>query len=217
MAPAFALLSVAIAAVCFLPPPVVVQACKSVGSNRTFADCSNLPYLSASLSWTYNHTTGTLSIGFAAPPVAAGGWVAWAINPTGKGMVGSQALAAFQGADGKMVVKTYNISSYGPIKESKIAFETADLAAESANGMISIFGTLTVGAHVRTVNQVWQSGASVTNGVPDKHPMDGGHLNSTGILTLTDSVSPAPARESSTGERNGSNLLYFFIFIFLLF
>ncbi|EHA8591121.1 Auxin-induced in root cultures protein 12 [Cocos nucifera] len=212
MAAAFVLLSMAIAAVCFLPPPVAAQACKSkdVGSNRVFADCSDLPHLSASLHWTYNSTAGALSIGFAAPPAKQGGWVAWAINPTGTGMLGAQTLAAFQEADGKLVVKTYNVSAYTPpLKESKIAFETADLAAEYANGTIWIFGTVMVGKDVKSVNQVWQVGPSVTNGVPDKHETKKDNLDAKGTLTLTQAVSPAPEPvspapqpEPSTGEKS---------------
>ncbi|XP_008778837.2 auxin-induced in root cultures protein 12-like [Phoenix dactylifera] len=218
MAAAFVLLSVAIAAVCFLPPPVAAQACKSqnLGANRVFADCSDLPHLSASLHWTYNSTAGALSIAFMAPPAAQGGWVAWAINPTGTGMAGSQTLAAFKGADGKMVVKTYNITGYEPLKESKIAFDTADLAAEYTNGTIRLFGTVKVGKDMKAVNQVWQVGASVKDGVPVKHAFDPDNLAAKGTLTLAQAVSPAP-QESGAGKRNLSNLLYFVMFLFLLF
>ncbi|XP_010938987.1 auxin-induced in root cultures protein 12 [Elaeis guineensis] len=224
MAAAFVLLSMAIAAVCFLPPPVAAHLCESndVGSNRVFANCSDLPHLSASLHWTYNSSAGALSIGFAAQPAKQGGWVAWAINPTGTGMLGSQTLAAFQGADGKMVVKTYNISTFKAVKESKIAFETADLAAEYVNGTMWIFGTVMVGNDVKTVNQVWQVGPSVTKGVPDKHDIYVDNLHAKGTLTLAQAVSPAPAPsqsppESSTGEMNASNLLYFFMFLLFVF
>ncbi|XP_008792963.1 cytochrome b561 and DOMON domain-containing protein At3g25290-like [Phoenix dactylifera] len=208
MAGAFALLFAAIAAVCFLPPPAASQGCKSqnLGSNRVFASCSDLPHLSASLHWTYNSAAGELSIAFVAPPAAEAGWVAWAINPTGMGMAGSQTLAAFRGADGRMVVKTYNITGYGALKESKIAFDTTDLAAEYAGGTMRMFGTVKLGKEMTVVNQVWQVGGSVTAGVPDKHAFNPDNLASEGTLDLLRGVSSGSGA-SGTKKRNIHGIL----------
>ncbi|XP_073117486.1 cytochrome b561 and DOMON domain-containing protein At3g25290-like [Elaeis guineensis] len=208
MAGAFVLLFAAIAAVCFLPSPAAAQGCKSqnLGSNRVFASCSDLPQLSASIHWTYDRAAGNLSIAFVAPPAAEGGWVAWAINPTGTGMVGSQTLATFRGADGRMVVKTYDIKGYGPLEESKIAFETADLAAEYVGGTMRMFGTVKVGKEMTVVNQVWQVGESVTAGVPDKHAFNQDNMNSKGTLDLILGVSSGSG-DSGTRKRNIHGIL----------
>ncbi|KAG1363424.1 Cytochrome b561 and DOMON domain-containing protein [Cocos nucifera] len=200
---ALLLLSAAIAAVCFLPPTTAAdQGCASqnLGSSRVFAACTDLPHLSSSLHWTYDRATAALSIAFVAPPAAAEGWVAWAINPTGTGMAGSQALVAFRQADGKMGVKTYNITGYA-LEESKIAFETSDLAAEYAGGVMRIFGTLKLGMEMTVVSEVWQVGGSVTNGVPDKHAFRTENLESKGKLDLIRGVSSGSGG-SVTRERN---------------
>ncbi|XP_008799561.1 cytochrome b561 and DOMON domain-containing protein At3g25290-like [Phoenix dactylifera] len=202
---ALLLLSAAIAAFCFLSPAAAAaaaQGCASqnLGSNRVFAACSDLPQLSSSIHWTYDRAAAALSIAFVAPPATAEGWVAWAINPTETGMVGSQALVAFRQADGKMGVKTYNITGYA-LKESKIAFETSDLAADYAGGVMKIFGTLKLGKEMTVVNEVWQVGGSVTNGVPDKHAFVAENLGSKGQLDLVRGVSSGSGG-SVTKERN---------------
>ncbi|XP_042426183.1 auxin-induced in root cultures protein 12-like [Zingiber officinale] len=167
-------------------------------SNRTFAHCLDLPQLNSSLHFTYDSAARSLSIAFVAPPDKPEGWVAWAINPTGAGMKGSQTLIGFHQADGTLAVKTYNISGYGPISEAPIAFETSDLAAELSGGTMRIFGKLVLPKEMTTttVEQVWQVGETVANGVPQKHRFDKENLESKGFVDLSNGVivpSPAPA------------------------
>lgn len=64
-----------------------------------------------------------------APPATPDGWVAWAINPTSKGMSGSQALLTFKKPEGSMIVNTYNISSTSVVK-SRIAYDVSDARRE---------------------------------------------------------------------------------------
>ncbi|KAJ6824906.1 deSI-like proteinisoform X1 [Iris pallida] len=91
-------------------------ASRTFSSNRVFSTCAALPHLSASLHWTLDPSTSLLSLAFAAP-APSDGWLAWAVNPTADGMIGSQTLIAFRGGhSGAVVVKTYNITSYGPVK-----------------------------------------------------------------------------------------------------
>ncbi|XP_072973904.1 cytochrome b561 and DOMON domain-containing protein At3g25290-like [Typha angustifolia] len=160
-------------------------------SNRVFAACNDLPHLSSSLHWTYDRAASSISLAFVAPPADPAGWVAWAINPSGEGMKGAQALIAFKQPSGAMGVKTYNISAveYGPIEESAIAFETTNRAAEYANGKIRMFATVKLGKGMEVVNQVWQVGASVTGGVPDKHAFGVDNLAAKGRLDLVKGVS----------------------------
>lgn len=101
-------------------------------------------------------------------------------------MLGSQALIGFKNSDGSMTVKTYNISSYAPLVESKLAFEVSKMSAEYSGGLMKIFATVVLPdkGNSTTVNQVWQVGASVTGGVPDKHAFQPANLNSKGTLDL---------------------------------
>ncbi|KAG6386474.1 hypothetical protein SASPL_155377 [Salvia splendens] len=184
------------------------QSCKSQtfsDANTKFANCADLPTLNAALHWTYDDSARPgpkLSVAFVAPPARPDGWVAWALNPTGSGMVGAQVLAAFSGA-----VKTYNISSYGPIAESEIAYPVTGRRAEHSGGVIRLFATLQLpaGSGGRAINQVWQVGAVVKGGVPVKHEFLPENLNSMGSLLLTGAEgggsmpAPAPAPESGGG------------------
>ncbi|KAL1565750.1 auxin-induced in root cultures protein 12-like [Salvia divinorum] len=196
-----------------LLPPAMSQSCKSQkfsDANTKFARCTDLPTLKAALHWTYDDDARpgpTLSVAFVAPPAQPGGWVAWALNPTGSGMVGAQALVAFSGSGGSATVKTYNISSYGPIVESEIAYAVTGRRAEHSGGVIRLFATLELpaGSGGKAINQVWQVGAAVKDGVPVKHEFSPENLKSMGSLLLTAAESggsmpaPAPAPDSGGG------------------
>ncbi|WOL15565.1 cytochrome b561 and DOMON domain-containing protein [Canna indica] len=176
--------------------------CSSVtfSSNRVYAACSDLPQLSSSLHWSFDAASGNLSLAFVAPPPKPDGWVSWAINPTATGMIGSQALIAFRQPDGTMGVKTYSITGYGPVSEGPIAFPTSGLAAEFVDGAIRLYGNLKLPQGTTTVNQVWQVGATVASGVPQKHDFKPGNLGSKGTVDLVKAtaVSPAPGAASSS-------------------
>jgi hypothetical protein len=175
---------------------LVAASCSSenFSQNRLYTTCNDLPYLSSSLHFSYDSTTGNLSLAFVSTPGSPSGWVAWAINPTGSGMKGSQTLIAFKQPNGSMVVKTYDISGYA-IEESAISYKTSDLSAEyGSDGKIRMFANVVVGKGVSTLNQVWQVGASVTSGVPDQHAMKSDNMASVGKLDLVKGVS------SSTGS-----------------
>ncbi|KAH6836816.1 hypothetical protein C2S53_008528 [Perilla frutescens var. hirtella] len=198
-----------VAAVSFLIHPATSQTCKLQTfphtNNTKFANCADLPTLKAYLHWTYDASSKpdpTLSIAYVAPPARPDGWVAWALNPTGSGMVGAQALVAFRGTNGSAVVKTYNISSYGPLVESEIAYAVVSKMAEHTGGVITIFATLALPAgSAPAVNQVWQVGASVTDGVPAKHSFQPENLKSKGSLLLKAGTSPVPAPMPESGGR----------------
>ncbi|XP_047966424.1 auxin-induced in root cultures protein 12-like [Salvia hispanica] len=206
-----ALTSASLLLLLLLLPPAMPQSCKSQtfsDANTKFANCADLPTLNAALHWTYDDSTRPspkLSVAFVAPPARPGGWVAWALNPTGSGMVGAQALVAFSAA-----VKTYNISSYGPIAESEIAYAVTGRRAEHSGGVIRLFATLDLpaGSGGRAINQVWQVGAAVKGGVPVKHEFSPQNLNSMGSLLLTAAEaggSPAPTPSIPTGNGGGRN------------
>ncbi|XP_073023388.1 cytochrome b561 and DOMON domain-containing protein At3g25290-like [Primulina eburnea] len=177
-------------------------------NNKLYAFCNDLPFLSSYIHWAYDPAPRTLSIAFIAPPDRPEGWVSWAINPTDTGMVGSQALVAFRDADGKMTVKTYNISSY-VLRESKVWYEVKEATAEFSGGVMRIFATLVLpeGA-ATTVNQVWQVGPSVTGGAPTKHAFQPANLNSKTRLDLLRGESTIiPVGNSRTTKRNIHGIL----------
>ncbi|KAJ0972463.1 hypothetical protein J5N97_020422 [Dioscorea zingiberensis] len=209
----------------------------SFSKNRTYASCEALPHLSAAIHWTFDPANSSISLAFTAPPAASAGWIAWAINPNGVGMIGSQALIAFRHSDGALKVDTFNITSYASIKPSPIDFPSWDLEAEASSGAMVLFAKVKLPKGKTEINQVWQVGASVTNGVPDKHEMSPENLAATGMLNLVKSqginaatataTAPAPAPSPSVpsgaaarllrGRNEVNFLLPFFLFSFITF
>ncbi|XVE72684.1 hypothetical protein DITRI_Ditri11bG0058600 [Diplodiscus trichospermus] len=176
---------------------------KLPGGKKQYSNCTELPTLNSSLHFTYNASNSSLSIAFSAAPSNANGWIAWAINPTAKGMAGSQALLALKN-NGSMVVKTYNISSYSSIVEGKLSFDVWDLEAEAGdNGKMVIYGSLKVPASAEKLNQVWQVGPGVTNGHPMKHEFAKANLAALGELKLVEKASsgaPAPSPQAGNND-----------------
>ncbi|XP_030454746.1 cytochrome b561 and DOMON domain-containing protein At3g25290-like [Syzygium oleosum] len=175
----------------------------SFPNKRTYSSCAALPHLNATLHFTFDPANSSLSLAYsAAPPSSSGGgWVAWAINPTSTGMVGAQAMMALKSSSGSVVAKTFNISSYHSIVESKLSFDVWDLSAdEAAGGTMRLFASVKVPAGSRSLNQlnqVWQVGPSVTSGVPDRHSMATDNMQSKGTLDLV-------AGQSTSGGGGGS-------------
>ncbi|KAI9071733.1 hypothetical protein K1719_046310 [Acacia pycnantha] len=99
-----------------LPFPATSLTCTSqkFTGNKVYSNCVDLPVLNSFLHWTHDSSNSSLSIAFVAP-AKPGGWVSWAINPTGTGMAGAQALVAFKDEKGVVMAKTYNISSYSSV------------------------------------------------------------------------------------------------------
>ncbi|WJX91831.1 hypothetical protein P8452_73553 [Trifolium repens] len=102
-------------------------ASQKLPSNRTYKNCTDLPHLGATVHFTYNTTNRSLSVAYAAEP-PHNGYVSWGINPTGGGMIGTQALIAYK------------------------------LNAEESNGVITIFGAVKFPENADNVSQVWQVG-----------------------------------------------------------
>ncbi|KAL1095908.1 hypothetical protein V6Z11_D06G188200 [Gossypium hirsutum] len=80
-------------------------------SNRVFKSCTHLPVLNSFLHYNYD-VSGKLEIAYRHTGITSSRWVAWAINPTSKAMVGSQALVAYQLSDGSMRAYTSPITQY---------------------------------------------------------------------------------------------------------
>ncbi|XP_051143773.1 cytochrome b561 and DOMON domain-containing protein At3g25290-like [Andrographis paniculata] len=187
-----------------LPSRSDTCASQSLSSHRPYAFCNDLPVLNSYLHWTYDESHSTLYLAFVAAPAKPDGWISWAINPTGTGMAGSQALIAFKDSGGRMTVKTYNISSYSELKESRVWYEVKDSSAEFSGGLMKIFATLVLPEKGKTtVNHVWQVGPSVSRGFPDKHDFLPPNLISKGVLDFSKGQSTGNAAgDSRTKKRN---------------
>ncbi|KAL3517871.1 hypothetical protein ACH5RR_020460 [Cinchona calisaya] len=172
--------------------------------NTHYTNCTDLPSLNAYLHYTYDPINSTLSIAFIVSPAKSEGWIAWAINPTSTGMAGAQTLLAYKASNGSIVVKTYNISSYSSIVESKLSFDVLDKKAEFSNGVMRIFARLALPETMTTVNQVWQVGSSVKDGVPAKHEFKPENLNAKGTLELVQEDGKTAPAASPSGAENGT-------------
>jgi len=81
-------------------------------NNLNYARCSDLPILDSSLYWNYNPETSIIDVAFKKINVKDSSWIAWAINPTSNGMIGSQALIGYRNFDGSFKAYTSPITSY---------------------------------------------------------------------------------------------------------
>lgn len=153
-------------------------------SNKVFSSCNDLPHLNSFLHWTYNPSSGTVQIAYRHTQITTSNWVAWAINPQSKGMVGSQALVAFQKSDGTMSVYTAPVTSYQTqLQKGDLSFGVSDLSATYSKNEIVIFATLQLANNSGTVNQVWQDGP-VKNDAPGMHVTSGPNIQSMASLNF---------------------------------
>ncbi|KAG9152499.1 hypothetical protein Leryth_016422 [Lithospermum erythrorhizon] len=180
------------------------QKCGSQTLTNQYTNCNDLPFLNAYLHYTYDPMKSSLSLAFTAPPSTPNGWVAWAINPTGRGMIGSQSLVAFKDSRGMFTVKTYNITSY-VLKESNVWFDVKNATAEESNGVTRLFATIVLPEKGKTdLNIVWQVGGSVTNGVPDQHAFLPANLASKIAINL---LKGSATVDSTTKNKNIHGIL----------
>ncbi|KAM3382510.1 cytochrome and DOMON domain-containing protein [Capsicum galapagoense] len=182
---------------------------QTFSANTRFTNCTNLPSLKSFLHWTFDPTKSTLSVAFSASPASPDGWIAWGINPIAPAMIGTQSLIAFKNPKGSMVVKTYNLTSYKSITESKLLYNVLDSNAESSDGVMKIFATLELPKNTKRVNQVWQVGPAVKDGMPVVHKFEPDNLKSKATLDLTtvegNKNANANATSSSTSTGQSGN------------
>ncbi|GAV65237.1 Cytochrom_B561 domain-containing protein/DUF568 domain-containing protein [Cephalotus follicularis] len=153
-------------------------------SNHVFESCNDLPVLNSFLHYTNDPSSGKLQIAYRHTGITSRRWVAWAINPTATGMVGSQAIVAFPKNDGKMSCYTSPITQYQTkLQKGDLSFDVTDLSAEFASNEMIIFATLGLGNSSTTVNQVWQDGP-LSGDSPQVHVTTGPNVKSMGTLNL---------------------------------
>ncbi|KAL3850945.1 hypothetical protein ACJIZ3_012827 [Penstemon smallii] len=177
--------------------------------NQIFSSCNDLPHLNSSLHWNYDQSSKTVKIAYRHTGVSSSRWVAWAVNPKGQGMVGAQALVAFQKSDGSMRAYTSPITSYQTqLQEGDLSFPVSDLTATYSRDEIVIFATLKLDNVSSTLNQVWQDGP-VSGDVPAMHQLTGSNVQSMGTLNLLSGVTETTkgALNSNTKKKNIHGLL----------
>jgi hypothetical protein len=123
-----------------------------------------LPVLSSSLHWNYHPSSNRVDVAFRHTGVTDRRWIAWAINPTSGGMVGSQAIVSFPRTDGGLAVYTSPITSYGTrLEQGNLSFPVLDLSATNQNNEMIIYASLELHGNISTVNHLWQVGPMSEN------------------------------------------------------
>ncbi|KAJ9176819.1 hypothetical protein P3X46_012091 [Hevea brasiliensis] len=153
-------------------------------NNQVFSSCTDLPSLQAQLHWNYIASTRSIHLAYKANQAPAG-WIAWAINPTGTGMVGSQALVAFQNSEGSMTAYPTPVTSSSPsMQTGTLSFKVSNISATYDNNEMTIFAIVGPLENGTTVNHVWQAGNSVSNGIPQAHALSGPNIQSMGRINF---------------------------------
>ncbi|KAK9155383.1 hypothetical protein Sjap_002863 [Stephania japonica] len=160
------------------------QTCRSTTfANRIYSACNDLPVLNSFLHWNYVASNRTVSLAYR-HRISSRKWVAWAINPNARGMIGSQALVAFEQSNGSMTAYTSQVTSYGTqLQRGNLTFEVPDITAERRGDEIIVYATLRLPGNSATVNQVWQEG-SLSGNTPQIHEMNPANRQSTGTINF---------------------------------
>ncbi|KAK2664402.1 hypothetical protein Ddye_002976 [Dipteronia dyeriana] len=165
--------------------PSLAQTCKSYVflNQNIYRSCNDLESLDSFLHWNYNQPTNTVDIAYRHTKIAPQRWVAWAVNPSGKGMVGSQALVAFQNAAGISYAHTSPVTSYNTrLENGDLSFQVETVSAEFANNEMIIYAKFVLPENVTRVNHVWQDGPVNEDYSLGRHALDADHLRSMGVV-----------------------------------
>lgn len=199
---------------CFLVPsladlPTNASSCSGFAfpDNQVFATCASLSELDSFLHWTYEPAASstTLRVAYRHGQVSSTSWVAWGINPTSTGMVGTQAIVAYQKPDGTMAAFTSPVDSYDTeLQEGNLSFPVSNLSALFFNNQMVIFAVIQLRENTTVVNHVWQDGPVSGNSL-GVHDLSGSHLQSMGSLNLSSGqASAAQVGNSKTRIKNVS-------------
>ncbi|XP_022758950.1 cytochrome b561 and DOMON domain-containing protein At5g35735-like [Durio zibethinus] len=180
---------------------------QTFSNNKRYTNCSDLPALNCFLHWTYNQTAETVEIAFRHTGTTSSRWSAWAINPAGPRMQGSQALVAFVNSSGVAHAFTTSIDSMGPsMQQSVLSFDVPSLSATFENNEMTIFAVLRISGNLLSTSQVWQEGP-VTNDRLGTHPIGGANLQSTGSVNFLTGQTGGSSSGSRTRRRNVHGVL----------
>jgi hypothetical protein len=204
--------------------PTILKSCDkyTFPNNLSYATCNDLPVLESSLHWNYYPKTSKVDIAFKKNNAKDSSWIAWAINPTSKGMIGSQALIGYRRSDGSFKAYASSITSYATmLQEGNLTFPVYDVSGMHVNGNMIIFASLELPTNTSLVNQVWQEGLVSDDGRLEAHAMTGPNIQSFGTLDfksgiVSENIGGGKVK-SKTMLRNVSyHMLIYFIFLFNL-
>ncbi|KAL9269932.1 Cytochrome b561 and DOMON domain-containing protein [Drosera capensis] len=176
-------------------------------NKKSYTTCTALPVLSSTLYWTYSPATGTADIAFSATGITSSNWVAWALNPSGSGMGGSQALVAYKNSSGAIHVYTSSVASNSAsteLTQSALSFDVTNLAGEMTGSQMVIFGTVTLPGNETTLNQVWQVGP-LSGESPAGHDLDSAHTSSSGTVNFLTGTSTISGSGASTLRKKNTH------------
>ncbi|KAF6161922.1 hypothetical protein GIB67_014124 [Kingdonia uniflora] len=155
----------------------------SFPKHNQFVSCKALPVLNSYLHWTYTPSSHSIKMAYRHTNITSPSWVAWAINLMSKGMIGSQAIVAYQGTDGIVNVYTSPITSYSTkLQPGNLSFEVSDLSAVFQNNEYIIYATVGLPNNNSTVvNHLWQDGP-LRGSTLGMHRMSGPNVQSMGTV-----------------------------------
>ncbi|CAJ1963927.1 unnamed protein product [Sphenostylis stenocarpa] len=165
--------------------PTISQPCNSFKfqKNINYAACEDLSVLESSLHWNYHPSSGVVDVAFNKANAKDSSWVAWAINPTSKGMIGSQAFMVVHRQDGNIKAYTSPITSYATmLQEGNLSFPVYSISASYTNNHIIIFTSFQLPVNKTMVNHVWQEGLVSNDGTLRSHSFARSNLQSYGTI-----------------------------------
>lgn len=185
-------------------------------NNKLFSTCTDLSALNSYLHWTYNSSTKMVDLAFRHTGTSSSNWVAWALNPSGPRMAGSECLLAFQSSTGAIRAYTTLVDSTSPsLQQSNLSFQVPEISATLEGTEWTIFAQLQLTDALLSTNQVWQVGP-MSGGNPGSHAMAGENLGSVGTIDFRtgETGSNAGSIRSRQRKRNVSACFCFCFFIF---
>ncbi|XVF81500.1 hypothetical protein PTKIN_Ptkin15bG0160200 [Pterospermum kingtungense] len=196
--------------VSFLASSSSAQTCRtqSFSNNKLYTSCSDLSALNCYLHWTYDQAAGTVDLAFRHTGTTSSRWSAWAINPSGASMLGSQALVAYVNSSGVPHAFTSSIDSMSPsMQQSNLSFGVPNISATFENNEMTIFAVLSIPSNLSSTNQVWQEGP-VSNDQLGIHPTTGANMQSAGSVNfLTGESTGSGSGGSRTRRKNVHGVL----------
>jgi hypothetical protein len=167
------------------------QKCKEYKfpNNKVYANCSDLPYLSSFLHWTYSK--GILEVAYRRIGITSNRWVSWALNPNNKinkAMIGAQAFVAILQSNGSIKAYTTVIEGgYNTHLEMGDVFYPGgenNIRVTYQNNEVVIYtevSIIPVGS--KFVVHTWQDGP-LLGSIPQRHDLAYANLHSKGVLNL---------------------------------
>ncbi|KAH7511130.1 hypothetical protein JRO89_XSUnG0221900 [Xanthoceras sorbifolium] len=154
-------------------------------NSRQYTTCSILPVLSSSVHWTYHQSNNTVDLAFRKTGTSSSQWVAWALNPSGQRMAGSQCLVAYQSSTGIRAYKSPIGNEGNPqLQEGNLSFQVPTISANLAGDVMTIYATLQLTSSLLSTNQIWQEGP-LSGDSPSAHPMSSENVASMGTIDFT--------------------------------